>query len=85
MCKYPVVHDLVAERNWKECEDTEDFNLFWYDWSINVTRLIQLKPYQKINHYPGMDELTTKNNLAKNMQRVKKYFLNDYYFFPATF
>ena len=85
MCKYPVVHDLCAERNWKECTEDEDFNLFWYDWSINNSRLAQMKPYQKINHFPSMDELTRKDYLARNMNKVKRYFKEEYSFFPATY
>ncbi|CAL6071918.1 Tubulin_tyrosine ligase [Hexamita inflata] len=85
LCKYPVVHDLCAERNWKEALDTEDWNLFWYDWSINNSRLSSMKPYQKINHFPGMEELTRKDNLAKNLNKVRKMFPDAYNFYPPTF
>ena len=39
MCKYAVVHDLCNEKDFKPCGENDDWNLFWYDWSINNSRL----------------------------------------------
>ena len=33
-----------------------------------------MKPYQKINHFPGMFELSRKNNLCKNLMKMRKKF-----------
>jgi len=33
-----------------------------------------MKPYQKINHFPGMISLSRKNNLARNLTKLKKKF-----------
>ncbi|KAH0576484.1 Tubulin tyrosine ligase [Spironucleus salmonicida] len=84
-CKYTVVHDLSEERKWKECTEADDWNLCWNDWSILVERVMRMKAYQKINHYPGMSEITRKDTLARNMNRARKLCPDDYDFFPQSF
>jgi hypothetical protein len=37
-----------------------------------------LKPYQKVNHFPTMNEISRKDLLAKNYDR---YILNSFHFF----
>ena len=43
-----------------------------------------MKPYQRINHFPGMYALARKNHLARNLMRMQKIFPDDYKFFPQT-
>jgi tubulin polyglutamylase TTLL6/13 len=43
-----------------------------------------MKAYQKINHFPGMEALSRKNNLARNLNRMKRIFKKEYNFFPRT-
>jgi tubulin polyglutamylase TTLL6/13 len=43
-----------------------------------------MKPYQRINHYPGMYALARKNNLCRNLMRMYKMFNDEYNFFPKT-
>ena len=44
-----------------------------------------MSPHQKINHFPGMNTLHRKNNLAKNLYRLQEEYPEDYDFFPRTF
>lgn len=39
---------------------------------------------QKINHFPGMNEICRKDSLARNMNRMLKLFPKDYNIFPRT-
>jgi tubulin polyglutamylase TTLL6/13 len=37
-------------------------------------QLYKMKPYQRINHIPGMYALDRKNHLARNLGRISKLF-----------
>ena len=43
-----------------------------------------LKLYQRFNHYPGMQCLANKENLGKNLNKLKERFPAEYNFFPKT-
>lgn len=43
-----------------------------------------MKSYQKVNHFVGMTSITRKNNLGRNLLRMKKHFQKEYRFFPDT-
>jgi tubulin polyglutamylase TTLL6/13 len=40
---------------------------------------------QKVNHFPGMTNLSRKTLLAKNLKRMQKAFPDSYAYFPMTF
>ena len=44
-----------------------------------------MQAHQKINHFPGMYVLSRKNNLGRNLMRLKKLEPDEYNFFPQTF
>jgi tubulin polyglutamylase TTLL6/13 len=44
-----------------------------------------MQPYQRINHFPGMYQLARKNNLGRNLMRLKKHYGREYNFFPKTY
>ena len=84
--KYEVVRDVCGSmKGWKRCEsDQEDFDFIWTDCVMAADRFSQLKPYQKYNHFVGMSALSRKNNLGRNLLRMKKHFPEEYRFFPDT-
>ncbi|KAL0984235.1 hypothetical protein UPYG_G00138890 [Umbra pygmaea] len=45
---------------------------------------MDMKRYQKINHFPEMCEICRKDLLARNMNRMLKLFPRDYNIFPRT-
>jgi len=47
--------------------------------------LSKMQSHQKINHFPGMNVLSRKNNLAKNMHKMQYAFPEHYHFAPKTF
>jgi len=84
--KYDVLHEVSASfENWKEAATvTSDFDLLWCDQAIGADRFMKLKPYQKMNHFVGMSAITRKNNMGRNLLRMRKQFPQEYKFFPDT-
>ena len=61
-----------------------EFDLHWQDLAIDSERLQTLKPYQKINHFPMMHQITRKTLLAKNLKKLAKLFPFEFDFIPKT-
>ncbi|XP_007908131.2 LOW QUALITY PROTEIN: tubulin polyglutamylase ttll6 [Callorhinchus milii] len=45
---------------------------------------MEMKRFQKMNHFPGMSEICRKDLLARNMNRMLKLFPKEYNIFPRT-
>lgn len=43
-----------------------------------------MKPYQRINHFPGMRVITRKDELAKNLNIMRQIMPKEYNFYPLT-
>lgn len=68
-----------------ENEDPKnEWDILWTDSAVQCERLYRMKPFQRINHFPGMYELARKNKLARNLCRMQRVFPEDYNFFPTT-
>lgn len=44
-------------------------NLIWNDTLISMDIVSSLKPYQKVNHFPTMSEISRKDLLARNFEK----------------
>jgi len=78
------VRRVVKKFGFSEVGDDEDYILYWTDYSVSLERVMDMKKYQKINHFPGMSEICRKDLLARNMNRLWKQFPKDYAIFPKT-
>lgn len=65
-------------------DDKADWDLYWADTGIQPQLIQKMQPYQRINHYPGMQCLSHKNQLSRNLKRMQKYFGEEFNFFPKT-
>ena len=86
---YPVVK-FVGKKIMKwnlDYSPMEDFNfdLCWTDNAVKPEVLVKMQPHQKINHFPGMSVLSRKNNLGKNLMKMRKVEPEEFKFFPMTF
>ncbi|KAM6451327.1 tubulin polyglutamylase TTLL6 isoform 1-T1 [Liasis olivaceus] len=68
----------------REGAEIDDWTLYWTDYSVSLDRVMEMKCYQKINHFPGMTEICRKDLLARNMGRMLKLFPKEFNFFPRT-
>ena len=70
-CHYPVVKTVSKMFRIKNTNhDEDDWDIYWSDGAIQCDRLYRMKPYQRINHFPGMNILSRKNLFARNMLRM---------------
>ncbi|XP_012937408.1 tubulin polyglutamylase ttll6 isoform X10 [Aplysia californica] len=83
-CKYDVVRRTSKKFGFKEVSDDDDWTLYWTDFSVALERVMDMKKYQKINHFPGMNEICRKDMLARNLNRMQKMFPKEYNVFPKT-
>nr|XP_019962123.1 PREDICTED: tubulin polyglutamylase ttll6-like [Paralichthys olivaceus] len=83
-CKYESVRRAARRYGLREAAEGEDWTLFWTDCSVSLHRVKDMKRYQKINHFPGMNEICRKDLLARNMNHMLKLFPKDYNIFPQT-
>ena len=63
----------------------KSWDIKWTDTAVTPDYLAKMLRYQKINHFPGMNVLSRKNNLTKNIMRLQNKFLDYYDFYPKTF
>ncbi|KAL8566496.1 Tubulin polyglutamylase ttll6 [Nucella lapillus] len=83
-CKYDVVRRTARKFGFKDVAEDEDWSLYWTDYSVALERVMDMKKYQKINHFPGMNEICRKDLLARNLNRMMKMFPKEYNIFPKT-
>ncbi|XP_077020775.1 tubulin polyglutamylase TTLL6 isoform X2 [Tamandua tetradactyla] len=83
-CRYESVRRAAQQYGLREGGENDDWTLYWTDYSVSLERVMEMKSYQKINHFPGMSEICRKDLLARNMNRLLKMFPKDFHFFPRT-
>ncbi|TNJ26674.1 Tubulin tyrosine ligase [Giardia muris] len=84
-CKYPVIHEICRNRGWRLVGEGEDWNLLWSDRSVAAERLMRMRTYQRINHFPGMYEITRKDTLARNLNKARRLLPDEFDFYPVSF
>ncbi|XP_042329065.1 LOW QUALITY PROTEIN: tubulin polyglutamylase TTLL13-like [Sceloporus undulatus] len=83
-CKYESVRRAARRCGLKEVGEEEEWTVYWTDCSVSLERVMEMKRFQKINHFPGMAEICRKDLLARNLNRMLKLFPKEYSIFPRT-
>ncbi|KPI92075.1 Tubulin polyglutamylase TTLL5 [Papilio xuthus] len=82
-----LLHRLLQAHGLQEAPpDSKDFNLMWAGLHPKPDVLRALSPYQRVNHFPRSYELTRKDKLFKNIEKMQ-YFrgVKNFDFIPTTF
>ncbi|XP_060805207.1 uncharacterized protein LOC106137883 [Amyelois transitella] len=82
-----LLHRLLQAHGLQEASpESKDFNLLWSGLHPKPDVLRALAPYQRVNHFPRSYELTRKDKLFKNIEKMQ-YFrgLKHFDFVPTTF
>ncbi|XP_054286926.1 tubulin polyglutamylase TTLL13-like [Macrosteles quadrilineatus] len=83
-CKYDIIRRIASSLGMREVGERDLWNLMWTDSFISVERAKEMRRFQKVNHFPGMSEICRKDLLARNLNRMLKFFPKEYNFFPKT-
>lgn len=74
----------VLESNGFTQTEGHDWNIMWGAGIIKQNYYDDLKPFQKLNHFPSSFELSRKDCFCKNIVRMKERF-PQYNLFPESF
>ncbi|VFV40748.1 tubulin polyglutamylase ttll13 [Lynx pardinus] len=83
-CKYESVRRAAQMCGLEEVGEDEEWTVYWTDCSVSLERVMDMKRFQKINHFPGMTEICRKDLLARNLNRMQKLYPTEYNIFPRT-
>jgi tubulin polyglutamylase TTLL5 len=64
---------------------SNNFCIFWSSAVIKQNIYINLKPYQKVNHFPRSIEVTRKDLLYKNLAKMQSVYKSYFNFFPMSY
>ena len=83
--QYDLVKQAGRAQQWKlSHSDSDKWDVCWVDTPIEPDFLIRMKPYQKVNHFPGMQILARKDLLAQVFRTMQLKLPLLYDFCPRT-
>ncbi|XP_068436335.1 tubulin polyglutamylase TTLL5 isoform X2 [Clinocottus analis] len=82
-----LVRGLLTNHGFHEVHpNSNDFNLMWTGSHLKPYVLRSLQDFQKVNHFPSSYELTRKDRLYKNIQRMQQtHGFKNFHIVPQTF
>ncbi|KAJ0063116.1 hypothetical protein NL108_012575, partial [Boleophthalmus pectinirostris] len=82
-----LVRGLLTNHGFHEVHpNSNDFNLMWTGSHLKPYILRGLQDFQKVNHFPRSYELTRKDRLYKNIQRMQQaHGFKNFHIVPQTF
>ncbi|XP_076604283.1 tubulin polyglutamylase TTLL5 isoform X1 [Chaetodon auriga] len=82
-----LVRGILTNHGFHEVHpNSNDFNLMWTGSHLKPYVLRSLQDFQKVNHFPRSYELTRKDRLYKNIQRMQQtHGFKNFHIVPQTF
>ncbi|XP_040916090.1 tubulin polyglutamylase TTLL5 isoform X2 [Toxotes jaculatrix] len=82
-----LVRGILTNHGFHEVHpNSNDFNLMWTGSHLKPYTLRSLQDFQKVNHFPRSYELTRKDRLYKNIQRMQQtHGFKNFHIVPQTF
>ncbi|KAG9394637.1 Tubulin--tyrosine ligase [Carpediemonas membranifera] len=84
-CKYAVLPEVCKSLGWRVVSEESNWDLYWSDRSVAPERLMRFNAFQRCNHFPGMYEISRKDNLSKNLNRMRRQYPEEFDFYPPSF
>uniref|UniRef100_A0A1A9W2R4 Tubulin--tyrosine ligase-like protein 5 n=1 Tax=Glossina brevipalpis TaxID=37001 RepID=A0A1A9W2R4_9MUSC len=66
-----LLRKIFARHGLREAEEDQNFNILWTGVHMKPDVLRNLAPYQRVNHFPRSYEMTRKDRLYKNIERMQ--------------
>lgn len=63
---------ILSSHGLKEAKESQKFNLLWTGLHMKPDVLRSLLPFQRVNHFPRSYELTRKDRLYKNIEKMQQ-------------
>ncbi|XP_058254857.1 tubulin polyglutamylase TTLL5 [Hemibagrus wyckioides] len=82
-----LIRNILVNHGFHEVHpNSNDFNLMWTGSHLKPYLLRSLQDFQKVNHFPRSNELTRKDRLYKNIQRMQQaHGFQNFHIVPQTF
>ncbi|KAK2843603.1 hypothetical protein Q7C36_011818 [Tachysurus vachellii] len=82
-----LIRNILVNHGFHEVHpNSNDFNLMWTGSHLKAYLLRSLQDFQKVNHFPRSNELTRKDRLYKNIQRLQQaHGFHNFHIVPQTF
>lgn len=84
-CGYASVERCLKNVGYKITADRYYNLLYWCDTNNGLQFPLTLQKWQFVNHFPGTFSISKKIDLARNIERIQKYFPELYTFHPKSF
>lgn len=82
---YPVLRQVVRDLGYTIARDGDmDAFVIWFNSSPPAEAIASLKGYQKINHFPATGQISRKDSLARNLNRIQRSLPQEFKFFPKS-
>lgn len=82
-----VVFDSIRSLKWYTTDNPAIADIMWVETTTRnhiLTGLIS-NEYHKVSRFPGMQKCVSKHHMAKHLERMRRFFDEEYSFVPKTF
>ncbi|KAF0717790.1 hypothetical protein AaE_010789 [Aphanomyces astaci] len=88
LCRYAIIKRCLKVRDFRlvraKKSDVE-WDIWWSDRGELLKDARRLNAFQKVNHFPSMEDICRKDFLANNLNAMRKLLPDEYDFFPRSF
>ncbi|XXQ37707.1 Tubulin--tyrosine ligase-like protein 9 [Plasmodiophora brassicae] len=78
-----LVHAAVGRLGWERVRDSRSWSLAWVD-TADSAFYRAMRAGQRVSQMPGMEQLSRKKNLGRNLNAMREAFPEEYNMFPVT-
>ncbi|CAK4775223.1 unnamed protein product [Aphanomyces euteiches] len=88
LCRYAIIKRCLKARDYRlvrEKNSEVEWDIWWSDRGELLKDARRLNAFQKINHFPSMQDICRKDFLANNLNAMRKLLPDDFDYFPRSF